>query len=98
VKAQKVELFIAPMRFGLLRSDAIVPPYAATFSPEDDRIAGTLTGYDSPGEAHRAWWAAINKVRLTTTTPLCQLLRDFDCVVAALSAHYFGHCVMIWQD
>ncbi|HEX8237729.1 MAG TPA: hypothetical protein VF600_17435 [Abditibacteriaceae bacterium] len=89
VKAQKGELFIASAGFGLLRSDEIVPPYAATFSPEDDRIAGTLSGYDSTGEAHRAWWAAINKVRLNTAKPLCQSLRGFDCVVAALSAHYF---------
>lgn len=89
VKAQKSELFIASAGFGLLRSDAIVPPYAATFSPEDDRIARTLIGYASTSEAHRAWWAAINKVRLNTATPLCQSLRGFDCVVAALSAHYF---------
>jgi hypothetical protein len=89
VKPQKGELFVASAGFGLLSSDAIVPPYAATFSPEDDRIAQALNGYDSIGEAHRAWWAAINKARLNTAMPLCQMLRGFDCVVVALSAHYF---------
>ena len=89
IKAQKGELFIASAGFGLLRSDEIVPPYAATFSPEDDQIARTLSGSASTTEVHRAWWAAINKVRLNTATPLCQSLGGFDYVVAALSAHYF---------
>jgi len=89
IKMQGGELFIASAGFGLLQSDEIVPPYAATFSVEGDRIAETLCGYNSLGEAHRAWWAAVNRLRSNVSTPMCLSLGGFDRVVAALSSPYF---------
>ncbi len=84
------ELFVISAGFGLLKGDETIPSYAATFSPEADRVADALTGYNSATEAHQAWWRSINEARCGMALPMCERFSSFERVVVALSAHYFA--------
>lgn len=88
ILGEQCQVWIVSAGFGLVRDDEKLPSYAATFAPQENRVANQICGFRSSTAAHAAWWKAINTRRGRTETPLQTTFADFDRVVVALSWPY----------
>ena len=87
-KLGTANLYILSAGFGLLRAKDLVPPYMATFSPDQNQVARQVEGSISVTEAHRKWWQSIMAARKQELPSALAELHTYDYVVAAASADY----------
>lgn len=87
-KLGTANLYILSAGFGLLRAKDLVPPYMATFSPDQNQVARQVEGSISVTEAHRKWWQSIMAARKQELPSALAELHTYDYVVVAASADY----------
>ncbi len=81
-------LYILSAGFGLLRKDDLVPPYSATFAPDEDQIARRVEGGNFTTEAHRSWWKAISEKRGQFMPSRFEELTSHDFILIAAGVDY----------